>query len=83
MKTDLTLIRIGLIMLLLLTGCAEPDRPTVSLYLAVQRGDIDQIERHIYWGANINQPDPEGQMPLHVAAREGQWVVVELLLKMH
>ncbi len=70
-----------LLSLLLLTACSEPDQPTIGLYLAVQRGDIDQIERHIYWGADINQPNVDGEMPLHVAAAKGRLVVVKLLLQ--
>jgi ankyrin repeat protein len=81
MKTNQIIRTIGFVILLILTGCTEPDRPTIGLYPALQRGDIDQIERHIYWGTDINQQDPEGHMPLHVAAKAGRWVVVELLLK--
>lgn len=71
--------------LLLLTfffiACTAPDRPSISLYLALQRGDIDQIERHIHWGTDINELDPDGRRPLHVAAESGRVVVVKLLLK--
>lgn len=81
MKTNQLITSIGLLVLLILTGCTEPDQPSIGLYPALQRGDIDQIERHIYWGTDINRPDPEGHMPLHVAAKAGRWVVVELLLK--
>ncbi len=70
-----------LILLLLLSACSEPDRPTLALYPAIQRGDIAQIERHIKWGTDLNQADPDGSMPLHVAAKAGRWVVVKLLLK--
>lgn len=70
-----------LLLVLLLAGCSEPDRPTVELYLAVHRGDINQIERHIHWGSDINAIDADGRTPLHVAARQGQTAVVNLLLK--
>lgn len=70
-----------LLALLSITGCSDHDRPTISLYLALQRGDIDQIERHIYWGADINKAGPNGQMPLHVAAEKGRPIITELLLK--
>lgn len=76
-------IRIFLLLLipLLLSGCDEPDRPTIPLYLAVQRGDIDQLERHIHWGSDIQALDPDGLRPLHVAAAKGNVVMVRLLLK--
>lgn len=69
------------VLLLPLSACTEPDRPTIGLYLAVQRGDLDQIERHIFWGSDINQPDVDGRMPLHVAAEQGRWPVAKLLIK--
>lgn len=78
MKKPLQIIILALA--LLVTACGEPDRPTIGLYPALKRGNIDQIERHIYWGTDLNKPDPDGQMPLHVAATSGRYVVVELLL---
>ena len=66
--------------LLTIAGCAEPDRPTISLYRAVHAGDINQLERHLYWGANVNAPDPDGNMPLHVASVRGRTIVVGMLL---
>lgn len=65
----------------LLAGCSEPDQPSISLYLAVQRGDLDQLERHIYWGTDINQLDPDGNRALHVASRQGRQIIVSTLLK--
>jgi ankyrin repeat protein len=70
-----------LVLALAVAGCSEPNRPSISLYLALQRGDIDQIERHIYWGTDINEVDPDGRRPLHVAAQSGRVVVVRLLLE--
>jgi len=77
----MTKVPLLLLLALALTACGEPDRPSISLYLALQRGDIDQIERHIHWGADINEFDPDGRRPLHVAAATGRVIVVELLLK--
>lgn len=71
----------ALLTALFMYACSEPDKPTVSLYLAVHRGDIDQIERHIYWGADINEVDPDGHRPMHVAAEQGRIAVVKMLLK--
>jgi ankyrin repeat protein len=69
------------VLILPLSACTEPDRPTIGLYLAVQRGDLDQIERHLFWGSDINQPNVDGRMPLHVAAEQGRWPVAKLLIK--
>ncbi len=70
-----------LVILLLLGGCGEPDRPSIALYLALQRGDLDQLERHIYWDSDVNTLLPNGQYPLHVAAEKGRIVMVRTLLK--
>ncbi len=74
-------IWLGLGLLLLLVGCGEPDRPSISLYLAVQRGDIDQLDRHIHWGSDINQADPDGDRPVHVLSERGNIVAVKQLLR--
>jgi ankyrin repeat protein len=66
---------------LTLTACSEPDRPSVPLYLAVQRGDLDQLERHIYWKTDINAVLTDGRYPLHIAAEQGRIVMVRTLLK--
>ena len=65
---------------LLLLACGEPEPPTVNLYRAIHVGDLNQIKRHLHWGTDVNQPDPDGDMPLHVAARRGRVVIAEELL---
>jgi len=66
---------------LFLSACGAPDRPSISLYLAVQRGDIDQIERHIYWKTDINTVFPNGYYPIHQAAEKGRIIIIKLLVK--
>ncbi|MCB1790688.1 MAG: ankyrin repeat domain-containing protein [Gammaproteobacteria bacterium] len=68
-------------LLSLVAACSEPDRPSITLYLAVQRGDLDQLERHLYWGTDVNAVLPNGQYPLHVAADKGRIIMVKTLLK--
>lgn len=70
-----------MLLVLLIGACSEPDRPSVPLYLAVQRGDLDQLERHIHWGTDINAMMPDGQYPLHIAAEKGRIIMVRTLLK--
>ncbi len=74
----------ALIAMILLSGliiaCDAQDRPTVSLYLATQRGDLDQLERHLHWDSDINQPFPDGRYPLHVVAEQGKISLLEALL---
>jgi ankyrin repeat protein len=77
-------IRLAVVSALLIvfaTACSEPDRPTVTLYLAVQRGDLDQLARHIHWGSDVNAELPNGQYPLHTAAEQGRIIMVKELLK--
>lgn len=64
-----------------LTSCDEPAKPTVSLYRAVHLGDVDQINRHIFWRTDLNAPDSDGNTPLHVAVAQGQVTIVRQLLR--
>lgn len=66
---------------MLLSACNEPPQPSINLYRAIHGGDLDQIKRHIFWGTDINQADPQGDKPLHVAARRGRLVIARELLK--
>lgn len=68
-----------LVPVLLLGGCSKPDAPTVNLHRAVQIGDLDQIKRHIYWETDLDQPNSEGDRPLHVAARAGRVAIAREL----
>ena len=76
--------RYMLIVMILLSGliiaCDAQDRPTISFYLATQRGDLDQFERHLHWQAGINQSFPDGRYPLHVVAEQGKISLLEALL---
>lgn len=77
-----TLLILALTALIVSLGaCAEPDQPSVPLYLAIQRGDLDQLERHIHWGTDINIALPGGRYPLHLAAEKGRFVMVKTLLR--
>jgi len=77
----LTVLTALLVSVFLLAGCSEPPKPTINLYRAIHIGDLDQIKRHIYWGTDVNQPDPQGETPLHVAARRGRLIIARELLK--
>lgn len=66
---------------MLSAGCAEPARPTLDLNRAVQLGDLDQIKRHAHWGTDLDQPDADGERPLHRAARAGKVGIVSELAR--
>lgn len=74
-------ILLAVIAILLLGGCGSPDEPTISLYTALERGDIDQLERHIHWKTDVDAPLPGGSYPLHETARLGRIVMLKMLLK--
>lgn len=65
----------------LLTACTEPPPPTINLYRAIHIGDWDQVKRHLYRGADLTERDPEGNLPLHVAARDGRLVIARSLVE--
>lgn len=71
----------GLLLIFLVAGCARLEEPTVSWYLAVTRGDLEQVERHIHWQTDINSVLPPGNYALHDAAEKGRFILVELLLE--
>lgn len=77
MKLDTALAL--LILALPLCACSGPPQPSISLYRAVQVGDLNQIKRHIRWGTDLNQADSEGDLPLHLAARAGQVAIAREL----
>ena len=42
-------------------------KPTESIHQAIYAGDIDQVKSLISKGANINEKDQQGMIPLHLA----------------
>lgn len=70
-----------MLLTLLLAACGQVEKPSISLYLASQRGDIEQIERHIKWKSDINALDKDGESPLHVSARKGRIAITRLLIR--
>jgi ankyrin repeat protein len=69
-------------LILFLSACSGPaEQPSISLYLALERGDLNQVERHIRWGSDLNAPLPGGQLPLHMAAAAGRPAISRILIK--
>tara|TARA_Y100001935_G_C17311760_1_gene517124 strand:- start:11274 stop:11963 length:690 start_codon:yes stop_codon:yes gene_type:complete len=69
------------VILLLISSCSRLEEPTVSWYLAIERGDLEQVERHIHWNTNINEPFENGNFPIHEAASKGRIILLKILLK--
>ena len=81
MRWRIGLMAMAVALAVMAAGCSEPDRPTVNLYLVMERGDLDQLKRHIAWGTDVLSPLPDGRTPLQIAAADGREVFVELLLE--
>jgi ankyrin repeat protein len=74
------LLLVAVLLALVPAGCGKPAAPTVNLFRAVQVDDLDQIKRHVAWGTDLNQPDANGDRPLHLAARAGQVAIARELV---
>jgi ankyrin repeat protein len=60
---------------------ATLDTPPSSLQVAARWGDLDQVQRFLAKGTNINAVDEdEGNAPLHWATVAGEKAVVEVLI---
>lgn len=79
-RASTAFLLLGTLLSLIYTGCGKPPEPTLSLYRAIQLGDLNQLRRHLFWGTDVNQTDPAGDTPLHVAARQGEVVITETLI---
>ena len=74
-----TLSHSGLVFLTLFVFFASACASS-SLTQAVKNESIEEVRKHLSKGADVNEMDPEGNTPLHHAAREGYEVVAEILI---
>lgn len=74
--------------LVIVNGCSKPPRPTISVYDAAREGDVDQIKRHVYWGCDLNEGNPNrddsdyGYTPLMSAVKSRQVAAINYLLSL-
>uniref|UniRef100_A0A3Q3FKH3 Cyclin-dependent kinase inhibitor 2C (p18, inhibits CDK4) n=1 Tax=Labrus bergylta TaxID=56723 RepID=A0A3Q3FKH3_9LABR len=87
-RTALQVVKLGntaLVEALLVAG-ADPNVPDPVLNLTVthdaaREGFIDSVRVLVDHGANTNLVDGQGNLPLHLAAREGHLDVTQLLIE--
>ena len=69
---------------MLLAGCmtkhSSAKAPDISMNQAVYEGNIEIINQHLSFGADINTKDAGGWSPLHWAVGEGHEKIIKLLL---
>lgn len=58
----------------------EQEKANRALFQAVVNGDVEQVQLLISSGADINSVNRMGRTPLHIAIREGQMEVFNLLI---
>jgi ankyrin repeat protein len=51
------------------------------LFVFFSKGDVDAVKILLDAGCNPNALNELGQSPLHIAAKEGHWNVVQELIK--
>ncbi len=70
-----------LLLAMTLAACTEPARPTVNLadaagetplHLAIAQGRLATVARLLAYGADVNQPDDQGHLPLGLARAQRQ-----------
>lgn len=52
-----------------------------KLLIAVEKGSVEEVEKLIQEGAEVNSQDNDGKTPLHKAAWRGNSTVVENLIE--
>ncbi len=67
------------IVAVVLVGCG-PTVPDISMYDAVEAGNIEAVKQHLAAGTDVNAKDKDGWTPLHPASYEGHVEIVELLI---
>ena len=55
--------------------------PEISIFDAVQRGNIEAIKQHLASGTNVNLKNDGGSTPLIEASRKGHKEIAKLLIE--
>ena len=66
--------------LLISPSCSKPERPSITLHEAARQGNLEQLQRHLYWGCDVNAVISDYHTPLGLAAENGHVDVVKLLI---
>lgn len=66
---------------MLLSACSEPKQPTITFFRAIETANLDQIKRHLYWEADVDQRDAQGNAPIHLVASRGDSAIAAQLIE--
>ncbi|VDK78901.1 unnamed protein product [Litomosoides sigmodontis] len=61
-------------------GIPNESELIVEMMFATKKGDIDNVRRMFLGGIDLNMSDYDGRTPLHLAASEGQSLMVDFFL---
>ncbi|VDK72175.1 unnamed protein product [Onchocerca ochengi] len=61
-------------------GMPNESELILEMMFATKKGDIDDVRRMFLGGVNLNMSDYDGRTPLHLAASEGQSLMVDFFL---
>ena len=70
---------VSIVAAVLLVGC-RPPVPDLSIYDAIEDGNIEVVKQHLAAGTDVNSKDKDGWTLLHEAASEGHNKIIELLV---
>ena len=70
---------VSIVAAVLLVGC-RPPVPDLSIYDAIEDGNIEVVKQHLAAGTDVNSKDKDGWTLLHEAASEGHKQIVKLLV---
>ena len=67
--------------LVLIYGCSDESSKNISWHDAVKSGNVQQVERHLKQGVDVNAVDELGWIPINLVATHGHVDVAKLLIE--
>ena len=80
-RIQVKLVSVFVVIGVILIATSYANANESNLFIAIESGDIGQVEELLSSNASMNILLPDGSSPLHYAARKGNTKIVELLLR--